>query len=553
MKKNKLKKWNTGEGSITKEILPNGLVVYRGFYFKDGINFKFSIRQQLNGPSLMRGTISPLSPHDNHIMKKSDREKTEILKNLEAKKPGYIESMQNKSIPELNISPSITCNSLEESDIILTVEKAASKIYKKYSRHIYRQLGNASSPDNILPIIAAHKYSEGFLKQNHAKCNDNTLKTYYDIIISICDAMPRKPMYDFSVKDAEAFLKKHKVSSHKEKLIREFWDYCIQTNICSGYNPFSETQIKQASVNNDKSNNAIPSILSLDNQEKLYNALIKNSNGPNSGVALVVYGGYSFKITCKFLWCDVIWGDEYDYVRIKYFKDNQAGYTHNYTAPIFISGARILRKRYEELCNIYPKEMVDTFPIASKIQDPKTACKSSALTQHALMLLKSIGFSKDDFEAIKVSDPNRAISATILLNTYKHNVTMRCGLRDEFGTANFLQHYSLSKSVSDDNYICYSDEEAGRRLFAQISVLRPKEDIESNLNSVLLSNGRGQYIISPKSTVHRVGFSAYFKLNPDEEITIVAPHGVTGSAEARSYNENGSLRRKSNIKKGTDS
>ena len=255
------------------------------------------------------------------------------------------------------------------------------------------------------------------------------------------------------------------------------------------------------------------------------------------------------KDACGLNWSDVIWSDtDPDYVRVKNFRNDLAGATHDYTMPLFPAGALILRTRYLELHTTHSNKDLDNMPIVSKIKSPDASMGSDALIQHATSMLLSIGMTYAQLDALRRIAPDIAVSSRMLGNTYAQNVNVRCALQDEPGTAKFLQREALSGNTTDDHYTSFSDEEAGKHLHDIMSVVQPEQDIDIDEGPLIRPDGREQRCIAPETTRQRVGFVATYQLMPGEELVIRCPHGVTGSVRARGIHADGSPRRKTRKK-----
>ena len=132
---------------------------------------------------------------------------------------------------------------------------------------------------------------------------------------------------------------------------------------------------------------------------------------------------------------------------------------------------------------------------------------------------------------------------------YAKLVTLYCALKEEEGKAKFLGREALSSNTSDDHYTCFSDDEAGERLYTIMTCVTPEEMITVDCEPIeLLPDGRVQYTFAPETTRQRAGHVGRYTLQPNEEIVILCPHGVVGFATTRGFNEDGTLRRKTSRK-----
>lgn len=519
-----------------------GMLQVHGSHNYNGVEFRVSLRQQKTGGAVMRGTLSIVSQKDGRVMQLSGKNKTEILQKIQEERPDYLKKMEGKRIPELNMSTSVTAQSLDLAIIEKAISRASLRLYHEHIDQIHRELGEVARPETITPLVAAHKYVDAYMKQNHSKLNEKTYKTHRNSIIAMCSSLPNIPMAEIT----HAKIRALNLSVEKQKLLENFWLFCMQSRVYIGSLPFSPRQKKKTSPAVLARNAVRPDILSIDEQDELYYLLDADCNGGDCGTALQLWGGFAAKNACNFNWSELIWyKDHNDYARIRYALPDLVGATHDYTAPIFPAGALLLRKRYLALREVYDEESLKKMPIVSQIDDPTKAMTPDALVAHTTMRLHSIGLSYESLRTLSENNSEKiAISRLLLQNTYKNNVYYRCALEKEEGTAKFLCRESLRSNTTDDNYTCFSDEEAGERLHNTMSCLVPEEAIDVDDSPQVLPDGRVQHTYAPETTRQRVGHVGVYKLQPGEEIVIKCPHGVKGSVTTRAYNEDGTLRRK---------
>ncbi len=196
------------------------------------------------------------------------------------------------------------------------------------------------------------------------------------------------------------------------------------------------------------------------------------------------------------------------------------------------------------------EETLKKMPVVFQSGNPKKAMTPDALVAYTTMRLHSIGLSYSSLQALGKSTPEKiAVSKLLLHKTFLNNIYYRCALESEEGTAKFLCGESLSSNTTDDNCTCFSDEEAGERLHNTMSVLTPERAIDIDDSPQNLPDGRMKYTYAPETTRQRVGHVGVYRLQPGEKIVIKCPHGVKGSVTTRAYNEDGTLRRKTQKKK----
>lgn len=552
-KKNEVnRQWNDSRCRITSEKTQDGRLHIFGTYYHLDAAFKFSLRQQKNGNSAMRGTISIISKKDGHIMQLEGRRKAEILKKLQEERPNYLASLDGKRIEELNLSTSVNSNSLDIDCIKSSIARGALRLYSEHATQIHRESGEIARPETITPLTAAHMHVDEFMEKNHRALSKQKFEQYRRDILSSCFVLPHVPMATFNCSMVKRIMHNARFSKQKEKLLKNFWLFCIQANICIGSLPFVTEAKKKPSPDVSIRNATRPNSLSLEDQDASYNLLYHDPNGGDCGYALMLWGGFSAKDACKLFWKDVIWYEGHiDYVRIKFYRPDFVGATHDYTAPIFPAGAKILRKRYETLRASFNKDDLDSMPIVSQVFNPSKAMNADALVQEVLMRLRTIGLQYESIFNIRKKEGSQvAVSRRLLKNTYDNNVYHLCALSEEVGTAKFLCKESLTNNTTDDHYASFSSEEAGERLHAYMSFVTPEESIDFvDEKPKKLPDGRVQHTYAPETTRQRVGHVGHYRLQPGEEIVIKCPHGAKGSVTTRAYNEDGSLRRKTQKRK----
>lgn len=408
---------------------------------------------------------------------------------------------------------------------------AAAKLYQKEVALIIRAYGSVVTPATITPLLAVAKYANAYLKAKHKRKPDSTISTYRSSLSSIATQLPGKPMCDISTKEVIGAFKACNASKQSKKRFFAFWEFCIDGSYCIGTNPVPIPDTNRRTASAMKKAMCADS-MSPKQQDTFDELLLSSSCGLHCGIALMRHGGFSAKIATEFKWGDVIWGDDLDYVRIQYFREGIVGATHNYTAPLFPVGALILRKRYEQLKKDFSEKQLSKMPIVSNASNPKKELTSAVLLQHTKPLLRKVGFTDADFKNISASGKG-AVASRILLNTYKLNLSSNCGLKDERGVAQFLEHLSLQGYTTDEYYTSFVAEESGLHLLNILRCLQPLSQISNKDSIKNLPQNKEEHILFPKDTRQRVGCVASLKLAPGEEIIIACPHGVTGHVSVK--------------------
>lgn len=552
---NSLKKtpdcWEDPRSYLVEDDEKNGKLHIQGSFFLHNTEFRFSMNQQTSGSVVMRGQVSLISPKTGLIMQYGGRKRTLKESNIKERRPEYWKNNEGKRITELNITTSVSSNSLIIDDLKIAISNAAARLYLENVNRINQEFGEVSRPDTITPIAAAYRYVDDYIRLNHKSSNKKACEKYRSSILAMYLQLPHIPMSIYQSSTIKSFLKSAKLSKQNEKLFRNFWEYCLQKGVYRGFNPLPPKPPKAFSPDIASRNAKRPDVLSLKEQKKAFELLLSEPNGGDTGFALMLWGGFSAKDSCNFLWKHVIFSPGHDdYVRIKYYRPDLAGATHDYTAPLFPSGGLILLKRYSLLRQKYSEDKLQNMPVVSQISNPNKAMRAEALVQHVTMRLHSIVSTYESLYTLpKNSSKKIILSKRLLHNTYENNVYYHCNLQNEEGTAKFLCRQSLRSNVTDDHYCCFSNEESSLHLHDYLSIMVPEKELDApETNTKLLPNGMVENTYTPETTRQCIGFVNNYKLNPGEEIVIKCPHGVIGSIRTRGYNEDGTLRRKTQSK-----
>lgn len=553
-----IKKSHGKSAKKDKECLPPK-IIYQGAYCYHGIEFRFSLTQQESGKYVMRGRVSAISPVDGFVLQVTGAEKTRRLGKLQSTSGGNDNALEMAepspgpigSVPKakrqkcLNVTTEVYCKSCDEAEVKTAVAKAALRLYTQYAPLIHQRQKQVSRPDCIVPSVAGALYAEDFVNTNYRNAAASTHKQYVKAIKGFFSQLPDIPMAKMTRTQMRKILADRRAPANTLRLAIGFWEFCTQKGICSGISPFSQNLKKRKTSAETKQAKAlVPDELSPKMQEQLFQYLMSSDpSGEACGIALMLWGGFSAKNACGFKWIRLQFDDtEPDFIRLVFRQGDKAGATHDFTRPLFPQAARILLRRFQQLADQYGRDEILAWPIVSAKRLPQKAMTADALTQGAGRVLRVIGITEEIFSKLKT--PKLAVSGRILHNTYVKNLIYRCGLANDPGTVKFMLGVSLSESVTDDHYTSFVSPLAAKRIFTALKAAGPLEMITETEEPEITDDGNEQRIISPQSTHHRVGVVADIVLQPDEELAIFNPHGVSGSIRSRAITET-SLRRKS--------
>lgn len=528
--------WDAKGSYIEVKNKADGRVAYQGIFAYHGVQFRFHLTQQNSGEYLMRGEVHVVDPQKGGVLTRSSRDRMRWFKERGIEDAG-------QRVEALLVKKSLYGKSKERQDVKRLIEAGVLSLYEEHAAWIHRVAGDAAQADTIIPVVAANRYGEKFFDVRHPGIKESSLEAYKKRLSDLCAKLPAKAMRKFSMTEVQRLFDKEKTPLQYRKHLHEFWQYCIDTGVCDGANPVPVTKRRGKSATALMNDAGKPDKLTDKQQERLDDLLLKDPNGSACGISLMRYGGFSAKQAVEFCWSDVIWHDDPDYVRIKFFRDDIAGATHDYTAPIFPVGALVLRARYIELMWTYSQEELLEMPIASQVKDPKKKMNPNELIQNGRLMLLNVGYTYATLK--ELTDENLgAVSARIFSNTYKRNLYQNCRLTDDDGDAKYLMGESLTDNVTNNHYISFSCEASADRFHTMMSVLQKKEDIDKDVEVVVLGDGKEKLTLYPKDTWQRVGCKAFYVLKPNEELAIICPHGAEGEVQVREIREDGSIRRK---------
>ena len=209
----------------------------------------------------------------------------------------------------------------------------------------------ARASADITPQIAAQLYAERYEDSLH-RLGQTSKEHRKAAKIRACFAeLPLKPMAQVSERDLQPVLKKLKdAPKADQKLLRGFWNYCLERRYCQGANPFPEQQSKRSDLKRKSNAVFTPEHLSEGEISRVFQTLLNQAaKTPMAcAAALQLGGGFSIAQIQQLRWRDVLF--ESDMVRIHTRDDVCGGSTHDRTCPIMPGAAEVLRCRYEALC-----------------------------------------------------------------------------------------------------------------------------------------------------------------------------------------------------------
>lgn len=496
---------------------------YKGTLYYNGIEFTVSLNYQTSGKYAMRGRVSAISPVTGYVLVVDGHDSEEKL--------------------DKRVTAEIYTNGTDDISAKEAIQEGAAKLYRKYAVAIARELQITARPDTIIPSVAAVLYARSFVSKVHGGLKESSMAKYIeDIEKFYCCALPQKPMVEIRAKDIRESLKKHNIGKDKEKRLRDFWQFMLDSGHATGVNPFPppQKQIKSAEAK-QRSVDRVEE-LTLEQLDKLYTLIMAKEviHGGDCGIALYTWGG--FTVEDGKTWGDlIIKNADESYAVMTHRRDDLSGATHTFDRPLFPQAVQILLRAKDHLLEKYNDKQLRNMPIIGLINDPTRPMSSKNFYGYAGKLLREIGLKEANLAKLK--DSQTAVSKRILLTTYEKNLYHRIGLSWDDGALQYLQGLSLAKNVTNDNYTSYSDDDALARLHTAMMAIQPERQL--NEEDVERDDENCKVVIKPLKTRERVGAVGSIILPPGASLRITCRHGVTGELRARELLPDGTKKRAS--------
>lgn len=336
--------------------------------------------------------------------------------------------------------------------------------------------------DQIDLQTAVGIYGEQFLhdyQRKNSKIKKETLEQYGRFLKRICTTFPAiKPMCEITEQMARKATKEF--SNQAVKVLVLFWNYCLDRGHCTGFCPVEakSNRKKRKTAASLQRRAQIPSVIPEAVDERLYQTLLLNASedGLSCATALQRYGGFSPNDLSHMAWGDILFNpNDPDYVRVRHILAENAGATHDYTRPIMVQGARILRARHNKLLESFEAEQLKKLPVVSKAGNPRKAATADDIVRHDRQQLRFAGLDDLFYEVLK--EPKMAVSRKLLHNSYENDLYHKCGLHSGSADALFLCSKSLRGDVTADHYTSMTDRHGQERLYARLKLAGPAEPI----------------------------------------------------------------------------
>lgn len=411
----------------------------QGYFYYYDIPFKFSIRGQKRSADYgFRGEITLCDPS--------------TLNPIRTSSGGHKKTAKVQ----------IRTDSAERKEIKQHIASKAEKLYQKYHTTIKKLLRNPSLSQEAYPLMLYRVYGEEFVRTH---CGKNPAykaqqKRRLEQICGKYDYTPISAITQAQIRNA--YKSCGKSGREKILLLNRFLNYCRDLKAYHGDNPVS-TFIEKELPAKQKGDSIV--LAKRAAKQKFFDAATKENSlqlimdsledGRNMGVLLIGDGGLSAAQAVMLCWKDILFdADDDRYVTISISQPDSAGYTHDYSHPVFPYAGFLLHRRFDLLVKKYGEDKVLDLPVVSQARDPRKAVNASLLASHCKRHIR-MAFEKDTEKKRSPFLPDNA-SVKFLQLDYENRLANICGMSADPSAVLYMCCRSLSNDVTADSYRGFS-------------------------------------------------------------------------------------------------
>lgn len=374
-----------------------------------------------------------------------------------------------KPLEELNATGSSYLKSDDEKIIKKEIEKLVMRLYGDYQEDIFKAFKRTISASDLHARTSYDMYQNDFFASLPATTS-KVLQGKKNTLKHLCNDLNAVPISALSESEMNrVFIGLKGDAAGKMKLVEKFFDYVGENGGYVGINPV--TRFLGRKLLKGKKGAALKlykrqsSHLSVKAEQRLHAYLTQHILDDDLALAIALVKGFKMEMDriLTITWQDIcIEGDE---VRIRDYKPNYTGGTHNYTRPPTRETADLLIERYNHLCQDQGKTKLKKLlivPACGKTMKEKKA----ALTGYFRRVLGSVAVTQEDFaKAIDPENPKASGGAgyALLCKHYVYTLQEKCGIIANSG----LGCYVMSMRIYDtttDYYLCLSDDSGNHHL-----------------------------------------------------------------------------------------
>jgi len=493
--------WENEKSYIIKDVGKLGKAKYEGVIVVNFCKFVFYLNPQISGPHEYRGFVAARNQINKEIVDKGKIVKT---------------ALYFKENPT-------------EEDIKKKVERKARVLYQEHTKLLMQTLDEELRPEymtlQMATYVKANEYVDFQYKSKVLKTKTDAINRLNNVVATFTS----KPMDAYKPSEIDHIIKANDIADKGVNELHKFWAYCIDYGICTNkINPV--TKRKNGKKSAEKSINELntKTQLNLSELDAVFDELEKNKNGCVAGCALLL-SGMDVKVVKSLQWKDLIFKKKIDYVVVKIWDAKRKGATHNLMRPLIPRTAEILRAQYNQLIDIYDKEVVLEMPIVSQHKDPSKALN---INQVYNMLegcfYRATSIESSDVKAIKQINTKVSPISEICKQTYRSILQLECNISEDQMEYKFLCNLGINRDTTLDNYVSMIDTYGGDHLYSLMAPIRKLRTLEEK--SIVTDN---RIVSVPETTRQLAKAIAVIKLAQGERIIIKAKHGVIGNIKTR--------------------
>lgn len=514
--------WKNKESEYIERKNKSDRMTIHGQIEINGIIARFKLNEQVKGEYLLRGNITLLSPATGRPL--------ECI-GLERKR------RKDKKKNADDIAPPVArCNlqlkTLDKSCIRNYIVQKASELISKNALAVQRACSEAGiQTEQTLSFLIA-RYGRVFLDSK------SLAKGSYESQLGMLQRAGAKfgltPVAQIDSKLIRKVQKSDSSMTDRQiHLASNFWDYCHARYGGLSDNPFDAyLSLPKHRVRDGEAialRRSTPEYLFSEQERVMDEALLALAESEPLGLAPILAkdAGIDVPTMLTLSWRDILFdSDDPLYVRIRITKP-YAGWTADYTRPVFFLAARALRLRYTQLSRSMSEAALrDQYILSNNGKKPDRKQINDCIRQ----TLTHLGIEKTSLVAAKNGSRKTAAGTQYLLNTYKHKVEAQLGLeQDDPAAVRFLLGRSLSGDVTADHYRSFASPEGQRRLY--IAMRRwgaSPDEISSHrvTKKEYREDGRFIEILSPEDPEKKTIIEFEITLKPGEELRVQSNYGI---------------------------
>ena len=492
----------------------------------DGIAARFHGSEQSKGEYRLRGEITLLSPADGLPLKCIGEER----KRREKRKKTNGGQRKTPTVASANILLRTT----EEEAVRKHLVQLTRELIGENALAVQAAFKDARIQKEQTLSLVVLRYSKIYLRSMPLK--ETTKRKKEGMLRKAASVFGDTPLTQIDGRMIRRIQRGEEALNDRElHLISDFWSFCEKEYGGLPANPFEAEKTRKKTRDGEKEamKRGTSNYLPPDLERELDIRILEAAKAEPIGLSLVLAkdAGQDAQDMTELKWKDIVFhADDPLFVQIKIEKD-YAGWTHDYTRPVFFLAALALKHWYDQLRQKYSEERLSEQYILTGDDMPK----KKAITDYIRQTLRHIGVDEGILRAAKGGERKQAAGVRLLLNTYEKKVALQLGLEESDPSAIlFLLGRSLGTDVTADHYRSFTSPEGQRKLYIAMrrwgSCVQP---VQSNKVSMTEQRTENGYLLrfSPEDPEKRMDLELTLELRAGEELVLWGEYGLTGHVE----------------------